>query len=267
MKIGYAQFTPEFGEVERNRARALELASSVEGDLLVLPELCISGYQMLDQQEARGLAEPADGPTVAALTPLCRARSCHLVLGLAELDPDGGLYNSAVVVGPDGLVGVYRKVHLFADEPDWALPGDLGFPVWDLGEYRLGVMVCFDYAFPEAARSLSLAGADVIAQPSNLVLPWCQRVMPVRALENRVYTVTTNRCGAEERGAKPLHFTGNSQIASPLGEVLATAPTDGDQVRVVEVDLALARDKRFTPRNHVLEQRRPDQYRLDPGPE
>ncbi len=263
MRIGYAQFTPSHGQVARNRDRLLQLVASADADLLVLPELCLSGYQMCDAAEARGLAEPADGPTAAALAPLCAARGSHVVVGLAELGGDGALYNAAVVVGPGGLVGTYRKVHLFADEPDWASPGNLGFPVWELGPYRLGVMICFDYAFPEAARSLALAGADVIAQPANLVLPWCQRVTPVRALENRVYTVTANRCGTEDRTEGPaLTFTGGSQIASPLGEVLAESDAQGDDLHVTEIDLALARDKRFTPRNHVLDQRRPDQYRL-----
>jgi predicted amidohydrolase len=260
LRAGYIQLTPAFGRLQHNREAACRMVAATEAQLLVLPELCLSGYQFRDRREARSLAEPADGPTAAALAPLCRQGGKHVVLGLAERDGER-LYNSAILVGPEGLLGVYRKTHLFWDEPDWCEPGDSGFVVWDLGGYKLGLMICFDWVYPEAARSLALAGAEVIAHPSDLVLPHCQQVMPARALENRVFTITANRYGTEDRSGAPVTFSGRSQIASPAGEVLAEAPATGDHTAVVELDLSLARDKHLTPRNHLLEGRRPELYR------
>ena len=131
------------------------------------------------------------------------------------------------------------------------------------GEARLGMMICFDWLFPEAARTLALLGADIIAHPSNLVLDKCQGAMSTRCLENRVYAVTANRSGADDRGELRIAFTGRSQITAPDGSVIASAPAEGDAVEVVEVDLAAARDKRVTPGNDLLADRRPEMYRTD----
>jgi predicted amidohydrolase len=260
VRAGLIQLCPAFGQVEANREAACRMVAAADAALLVLPELCLSGYQFRDRQEALALSEPADGPTAAALTPLCRRDGKHVVLGLAERD-GGRLYNSAILVGPGGLLGVYRKAHLFWDEPDWFEPGDSGFRVWDIGACRLGLMICFDWVYPEAARSLTLAGAEVIAHPSDLVLPYCQQVMPARALENRVFTITANRYGTEARTGAPVTFSGRSQIAAPDASVLAEGPAVGDHTAVVELDLARARDKLLTPRNHLLDGRRPELYR------
>jgi predicted amidohydrolase len=124
-------------------------------------------------------------------------------------------------------------------------------------------MLCFDWIYPEAARALSLKGADVIAVPSNLILPWCQRAMVIRAVENRVYTVVANRHGTEARGGgqEALTFTGGSQIVAPDGEILASLGADEDGDASAEVDPAEARDKRVTPENDILADRRPSFYR------
>lgn len=122
------------------------------------------------------------------------------------------------MVGPGGITAVYRKVHLFYKERLWFSPGEEPFPVVDIGWTKVGLMICFDHLFPEAARTLSLAGAEVIAHPANLVLPeYGQLTMRVRALENGVFTVTANRIGTEDRAGEPLRFTGESQIVSPKG--------------------------------------------------
>ncbi len=260
MRAAYVQMTPRFGAVSYNREALCARVASTEADLVVLPELCVTGYQFKDRKEATALAEPAEGATAMALWTVCRQHRRYAVVGIAEKDR-GRLFNAALLVGPRGLLGTYRKTHLFWDEPDWAEPGDTGLQVWETEHCRLGVMICFDYAFPEAARTLALAGAEVIAQPSNLVLPLCQQVLPVRALENRVFTVMANRCGVEARAHKELRFTGGSQIAGPDGAVLARAPAEGDHAAVVQIDPALARDKRVTPRNDVLADRRPEHYR------
>lgn len=263
MRIGYLQFRPEFGAVERNLRRARELLGDKRADLWVLPELFSTGYQFTSPQEARELAEPVpDGPTTRALLAWAREWSCYIAAGLAELAPQG-VYNSAVLVGPQGPLLLYRKTHLFYWEKEHFLPGDTGFQVAEVGGVVVGLMVCFDHLFPEAARTLALKGAQVIAHPANLVLPGiAQLTMRVRALENRVFTVTANRVGEERRGGEALRFTGQSQIVSPRGEVLAGSGEETEEAVAVEIDPGEALDKEITPFNHLFSDRRVGLYEL-----
>ncbi len=263
MRIGIAQTDPAFNERDRNIEDAFELIGQKQADLWVLPELFATGYQFVSADEARGLAEPVpDGPTTKALINFASTYGCHVVAGLPERDGDR-VYNAAVLVGPNGFLACYRKVHLFCAEKEHFAPGDRSFPVLDIGVARIGLMVCFDHLFPESARSLALQGADVIAHPANLVLPdLAQRTMAIRALENRVFTATANRVGEESRTAETLVYTGRSQIVQPDGEVLLRLSDDAAEIGVVEIDIERARDKRITSYNDVLADRRPDQYRL-----
>lgn len=262
MRVGYVQFAPEFGEVDRNLEKVADLLAREPSNLWVLPELFSTGYQFAVQHEVQELSEPIpDGPTTRRLIALARDLRCHIVAGLAE-EANDQAYNSAVLVGPSGLVAVYRKVHLFYEEKRWFTPGDLPFPVADIGVAKAGLMVCYDHLFPEAARALALQGTDVIAHPANLVMPGlAQLTMQVRAAENRVFTVTANRIGVEARTDETLRFTGLSQIVSPTGEVLLQASPDREEVGVVDVDPAWARDKHLTTLNDVFADRRPEFYR------
>ena len=198
---------------------------------MVLPELFNTGYQFISREEARDLAEKVpSGRTCKAMTDLARSGNMILVFGLAERDKDR-IYNSAAIVGPEGYMGVYRKTHLFAEEKLFFEPGDTGFQVFDTGSARVGIMICFDWWFPESARSLALKGADIICHPANLVLPDCQQAMVTRSLENGVFSATANRIGTESRGGKrPLSFTGKSQILDHRGELclLYTSPSPRD---------------------------------------
>jgi predicted amidohydrolase len=263
MRIGIAQTDPAFGEKDRNIEDALELIGKERADLWILPELFATGYQFVDASEARELAEPVpDGPTTRALIDFASAHSCHVVAGLPESDGNR-IYNAAVLVGPSGFLSCYRKVHLFCAEKEFFSLGDRSFPVIDVGFARIGTMVCFDHLFPESARSLALQGADVIAHPANLVLPdLAQRTMAIRALENRVFTATANRVGAESRTGETLVYTGRSQVVGPDGKVLVRLSSDRVETAVVGIDVERARDKRITKWNDVLADRRPDQYRL-----
>jgi len=258
-RCGYAQFAPTFGEVDANLERIAALVSGTDADLLVLPELALTGYLFGDLRELRELSVEMGGAEERRLVQIAGDAGCHLVVGVAER-AGGRLYNSALLVGPDGVAGRYRKAHLFDREKEMFDPGDSGFGVWTVGEARVGIMVCFDWIFPEAMRTLALRGADVVAHPSNLVLPLCQRAMPARCIENRVYAVTANRHGREARGDRELAFTGASGVWNPRGDALLTGPTDADHVAVVEADPAVARDKHVTPNNHVLDDRRVDLY-------
>ena len=258
-RCGYVQFAPTFGEVDANLERIGELVVGVEADLLVLPELALTGYLFGDRLELRELSVSMGGAEERRLVQMAGDAGCHLVVGVAER-AGGQLYNSALLVSPDGVVGRYRKAHLFDREKELFGPGDTGFGVWTVGEARVGIMVCFDWIFPEAMRTLALRGADVVAHPSNLVLPLCQRAMPARCIENRVFAVTANRWGREARHGRELSFTGASGAWHPGGDALLTAPTTADQVAVAELDLAAARDKHVTANNHVLDDRRVDLY-------
>jgi len=258
-RCGYVQIAPAFGEVDANLDRIGERVEGTDADLLVLPELALSGYLFGDRRELAELAQPGSGPAERRLVQIAGDVGCHLVVGVAERC-GSQLFNSAVLVGPGGVVGRYRKAHLFDREKELFDPGDSGFGVWQVGEARVGMMVCFDWIFPEAMRTLALRGADLVAHPSNLVLPLCQRAMPARCIENRVFAVTANRWGGEDRHGRQLTFTGASGVWDPSGDALLTGPAGADHVAVVELDLAAARDKHVTPNNHVLDDRRVDLY-------
>jgi predicted amidohydrolase len=260
MRIGLYQFSPEFGQVEKNISKIETALEGCEADLIILPELCTTGYQLLSREEAVEYAEEIPGgQAVERLSSLCRQGGFQLVAGIAE-KTGGRVYNAAVLIGPDGWMGTYRKVHLFNVEKTLFDPGDTGFQVWNAAGACIGIMICFDWVFPESARSLAMKGADLICHPSNLVLPWCQDAMITRSIENRVFTATANRVGTEARWEEALTFTGRSQITSPSGERLMAMGVDEELLSMVEVDLASARDKMIAPRNHVLEDRRTDKY-------
>jgi predicted amidohydrolase len=260
-RVGFYQFKPTFGQVEHNLARVVTALRDARDALIVLPELAFTGYCFRDRAEAGGLAEdPRDSPTVEALVALCRERDLHMVTGFAERAGDRA-YNSALLLGPDGLLQVYRKLHLFGREKEYFDPGDIPLQVHEVHGLRVGIMVCFDWAFPEVARALALQGADVICHPSNLVLTYCQQTMLARCIENGVYAVTANRYGSEERPHGALTFTGQSQVVAPKGALLYRSAAEGDDLYVTEIDVARAREKWITESNNILTDRRPAFYR------
>lgn len=258
---GYFQFDPVFGDVRGNLrtvVRALEQEDGV--DLVVLPELPFTGYSFRDRAELALHAEdPRESDTVDALITLCRKKGMHLVTGFAER-AGRRLFNSSLLLGPEGIVSIYRKIHLFMNERLYFDPGDAPPGVHDIGGARVGMMICFDWVYPEMARILALRGADLICHPSNLVLPHCQRAMPVRCMENSVYAITANRFGTEERPGSSIRFTGGSIVAGPGGEEIHRAPPDEVEFHAEPIDPDLSRDKRMTPENDLLADRRPELY-------
>ncbi len=263
MKAAFYQFSPVFGEKEINFEKTISAIKGTELDFVVLPELFATGYQFVSSEEVAALAEPVPaGPTTDMLSELSREKGIYIAAGLPEKVGDK-YYNSAVLTGPEGFIGVYRKTHLFFEETKYFTPGDTGFKVWNTDIGRIGIMVCFDWFFPEALRSLALSGAEVVAHPSNLVLPFCPDAMPVRCLENMVFAVTANRIGTESRKQdQSLTFIGKSEIVSPKGEILIRAPEDREVLMVKEIDPVLARDKSLNPYNSILNDRRPDKYKM-----
>jgi predicted amidohydrolase len=262
MRVGYYQSNPEFGRVATNLDQISAKLDEAEADLIVLPELCASGYQFVSLEEVRGLAEPIpDGPTTKRLLEIAKRRQMVIVAGLPE-ESGSACYNSAVVVGPQGFIGCYRKTHLFFEETLFFAPGDTGFHIWDIGPAKIGVMICFDWYYPEAARTLAIKGADIICHPSNLVLPNCPDSMPVRCLENRVFAITCNRTGSEARGGKDqLTYIGNSEVVDPRGAILHRAPRDQEELCLVEIDPVEARNKSVTRYNDLFRDRRESFYR------
>ena len=262
MKIGVYQNNPLFGEVDRNIEQAIQALAGLETDLMVLPELFNTGYQFVSKVEAETFAEEIpSGKTCQAMIEFARKEETFLVFGMAERDGDL-IYNGSAIVGPEGFIGKYRKIHLFAEEKHCFDPGDSGFQVFDLGLARIGVMICFDWWFPESARVLALAGADIICHPANLVLSQCQQAMTTRSLENGVFSATANRVGSEARGGKPpLIFTGKSQILDCGGNVLTRLAEAEPGVSVVDIDVIQARDKKLTAQNDRFADRRPEFYR------
>ncbi len=260
MKIAHLQFAPVLGDTQASMEKIDNLIGQCEGaDLVVLPELANSGYNFVSKEQAWETSEEIGaGPFFQYLVSLCEKYGFYLVAGINERQSDK-LYNSSVLISSEGVIGKYRKMHLFWNEPDYFEPGDLGLPLFDIDSCKLGMLICFDWIYPEVWRIMALKGADLICHPSNLVLPgFCQKAIPVHALMNRVYIVTANRVGTE--GDKT--FTGLSVIANPKGDVLHQASQSGEEVGMVEMNVELARDKMMTPRNHLFNDRRPAEYSL-----
>jgi predicted amidohydrolase len=265
VRVAVAQIDPKLGERERNLETCLarvEEAVAGGAELLVLPECAIPGYMFESLEEALEHAEEIPGPTTEALEREAARHGVHLVCGLLERDGDL-LRNAAVLVGPDGLIGTYRKTHLpFLGADRFVTPGD-ELTVWETPLGRIGVEICYDLRFPEVTRTLALKGADVVAHPTNF--PMAAKVQTevitlARAAENRVYLLTANRVGRERSG----EFCGWSQIVDPFGTRLAEADMFEEKLLVGDVDVEKARDKDYViPGEYELYlfgHRRPELY-------
>ena len=266
MRVAVAQIEPKLAEPKRNLESCLaqvDAAAAQGAELLVLPECAIPGYVFDSADEARPYAEEIPGPSTEALAAACAALGVHVVCGLLEIDSNG-LRNAAVLIGPGGLIGTYRKTHLpFLGIDRFTLGGD-ELPVFDTPLGRIGIEICYDLRFPEVTRALALAGADLVALPTNWPLAAranAELLAPARAYENRVYLLVANRVGRE----RTAEFCGRSQIVDPTGTRLAEADALSEALLVAEVDVDLARDKSIVPapgeyEMHLFDHRRPELY-------
>ena len=271
LKIAAAQYAPRIGEVDWNRAEAVRQATAAAergARLIVLPELASRGYVFNSRDEAAATSEPVDGPFTSALHDVCARFECVVVAGFNE-HAQTVRHNSAVVVGARGPLAVYRKLHLFNDEKTWFTPGD-GLVVADTPAGQLGVVICYDLRFPEAARALALAGAEIIAVPTNWVASFKRTVWDERgyvqgdylamatAGQNGVVIACADRVGVE----RDVRFIGASIIVGPDGWPIAgPASANDDELLVADVDMDdIEKMRRSTPRNHLLNDRRPDAY-------
>ena len=277
VRIAVAQYEPHVGELEHNLSQAVIQATAAANrgaNLIVLPELASSGYVFGDEAEAERSAEdPDDGPTVRALREVCAAHECYIVAGISERDGDCR-HNSAVLIGASGRMATYRKLHLYYDEQTWFKPGD-ELPVVDLPFGRVGMIICFDLWFPEPARALALAGAEIIAVPTNWVASfkrtvwddrgYCQGdyVAMATAAQNGVIMACADRIGVE----RAVHFIGASIIVGADGwPVAGPASKDQDELLIADGDLdSVEQERHRTPRNHLHADRRPKAYRATSG--
>jgi predicted amidohydrolase len=266
LKVAAVQMAPKLGAVEINRPRVLaklEVAAGAGAGLIVFPECVTSGYNFSDLDAARRVAETMPGPTSEAVVGTCRRLGVHAVVGLLERAADR-VYNSALLVGPEGLVACYRKTHLPCLGVDRFVSAGDRLAVHDTPLGRLGLLICYDLRFPEAARVLALQGADVIVHPTNW--HWTSDDFPdfitrARARESRVYVVSADRWGHEGEA----RYLGRSQVVDVSGQVLAEAGREGDTILYADLDLDKPRQKHMVLEPGVFESdlvadRRPDLY-------
>lgn len=261
LRLAAVQFAPAYADVDTNVERIEQVVRNTVADVIVLPELATTGYFFVDSAAVRRVAMPLSHKRMDALRAASDATGRTVVVGFAELDGDV-IYNSAAILLPGSRPVVYRKTHLFYKEHLVFAPGNTGFSVVDVPGHdcRLGVMICYDWRFPESARSLALQGADVIACPSNLVTHIWRKVMPARAVENKVYLAVANRTGAETIAGETIAFNGDSVLYAPNGDVLASADATSDAVVASDIEPASTRDKSFNPYNDIFADRRPEMY-------
>lgn len=258
MKVAFYQFNPKLGEIDYNLIKIEKKLAQVRNlDFLVLPELCNSGYNFKNKKEAFSLAEEIPkGKSTQFLNCLAKKKNCFIVAGINEKEGKK-LYNSAVLVGPQGCLGKYRKLHLFYKEKDLFEPGNLGLPIFNLKGVKLGILICFDWIFPEAWRILALKGAQIIAHPSNLIVPKLSfTALPGHAIVNKIFIITSDRIGVERK----LKFAGRSMIVDPDGKILVQASAQKEELQIVEINPKLANLKQVNSKNHIFKDRRVEVY-------
>ncbi len=257
MKVGIIQFSPVLGDLNRTMYKLDRLLSKCKTcDLVILPELANSGYNFPNRENAFEASEATSNSIfLEFLWERCVKFDFHIITGFNERD-NSRLYNTAVVMNKSGLVGKYRKLQLFMNEPKFFEKGNSGLPIFKLGEWKIGILICFDWMFPELWRNLALRGVNLIVHPSNLVLPYAQSVVPSYAITNRIFVATANRTGTEG----DLTFTGGSLIANPKAEVIGSLSELEEDVLICDMDIKETYDKMITPFNHAFDDRRLDVY-------
>lgn len=267
VKIAAVQMDVAFAEVQANVQRVCQSLSEVAAAgarLAVFPECALTGYCYESLEEAWEIAEPADGASVLRILEACQQFDLFAVFGSLEKAGDE-LFNACYLAGPQGLLATYRKIHLpYLGVDRFVTPGDRPFGLHDVDGIQVGLNICYDCAFPESSRVMSLEGADLILLPTN----WppgaettADYVINTRALENQVYYAAVDRIG-EERG---FRFIGKSRICDPSGRNLALADHTDPAILYAEIDPEVARNKRIVrvPDKHIIDRfrdRRPELY-------
>jgi len=261
MHLSVIQFETLYNDKAKNIKKISDYINDINSEILVFPELATSGYYYTDRKVLKTIAEESDSSTVKHIQKLSTSLNKIIVFGFPELF-ENRIYNSAAIIFPNPeLSTTYRKTHLFYKERFVFEEGDTGFTVIEYNGLRLGTMICYDWRFPEAARSLALDGADLIVCPSNLVTGVWQNVMSSRALENKVYMAVANKIGIESNNGDILEFNGESAIYSYDGSYLAKASNNCEEVITAEIYPKKTRDKSFNEINDIFKDRRPQFYK------
>lgn len=268
LRIAAVQTDPQLMNPDKNLSNilsAVKEAAEKQADLIVFPECCLSGYIFHSRKEALPFAETIPGPTTEKLITLCKELHVYVILGLLEKDEDK-LFNAAAFIGPDGIIGKYRKNHLpFVGVDRFVDRGDKPFKVYKTPIGNIGIEICYDIAFPESSRVMALLGADILVVSTNFPRDraddMIEHVIPTRAIENTVFVVATDRVGAE-RG---FSFAGRSRIVDVSGKTLITASSDKEEIIYGQVDLEIAREKHLVSipgeyEVHRIKDRRPELY-------
>lgn len=268
MKIAGVQMDVSLGQVRENLDKMigrLKETRSEGAEITIFPECALTGYCFDSLAEARQYAEQIPGPSVQAMIDACAELGGMAIFGMLEPTGDENVFNAAVMVNGEGVLGTYRKVHLpFLGVDQWSTFGDRPFDVIDTGDVKVGLNICYDSAFPESSRELTLCGADLIALPTNWP-PGAEHVaahaINTRAMENGIYYAAVNRVG-HERG---YDFIGGSRICGVAGETLVVADHTEETILYAEIDPAAARKKRVEriPGKHSIDRladRRPEFY-------
>ncbi|HYL99507.1 MAG TPA: carbon-nitrogen hydrolase family protein [Blastocatellia bacterium] len=268
MRIACVQIDCHIGEPEYNRryiAEHIRIAAQSGAELIVFPEAAITGYCFDSLDEAMPFAEPLDGPTANAVAEVCRETGTYAVAGFIERE-GANYYNSAMLVGPSGLIGSYRKVHLpFLGVDRFLTPGNRPFQVFDLPFGKIGINICYDASFPESARCLKLLGADLILLPTNWPKgAWrtAEFIVNARANENHVNLAAVDRVGTE-RGWK---FIGRSKVVDVNGDTIVEGSADNEEVLYADIDVKQAAQNKVVISKGQYEldrlgDRRPEFYR------
>jgi len=267
VKIAAVQTNPKITKTKENLDKILfetEAAAKNGADLIVFTECALTGYVFASREEALPFAESIPGASIDRLVACCQELGVHVVVGLLERDGDR-CYNAAVLVGPGGLIGKYRKNHLpFLGIDRFLDAGDKPFRVYQTPIGNIGIHICYDSAFPESTRVMALLGADIIVLPTNFPEgreKMLDYLVNTRALENTVHFVAVNRVG-NECGTS---FCGRSRIISASGDTLVEASRDAEEIVYAEVSLAEARQKHIVFKAGEFEidrvrDRRPELY-------
>lgn len=260
MDVGFLQFCPVFGDPQSNLKLIKKMLHQVKPpDILVLPELTLTGYIFKDYKEAYSYSEEVGGLLTENLINMANQYNTTMAVGFLERQGKN-IYNSSALLSGEGVIGVYRKVHLFYKEKEIFKAGDKGFPLFTVDGVKVGLLVCFDWIYPEAMRTLALKGADLILHSANLILPFYQDAARTRAIENRVFIVLANRTGVEEREGMRFEFTGGSEVVNPKGEVILKVGREEEGIFSVSINPEESRDKKVTEFNDIFQDRREDLY-------
>lgn len=263
IRLAVVQFTPEFRNLAGNLEKLADFIKTINADVIVFPEMATTGYFFRAPSELEGFALTQGDVRLQRLLEVAVAHNRVIVFGFPEL-AGTTLYNSAMIGGFGIAPAVYRKTHLFYREKEVFTPGNTGFFVTRIPhlDINIGTMICYDWRFPESTRTLALRGADLVVSPSNLVTELWPKVMPARAVENKVYLAIANRIGIEHNGGGSVQFNGRSTIYGYNGDIMASVPIEAvaDQVIMAELDPQQTRKKNFSAYNDIFADRRPEMY-------